>query len=135
MKKILKIIFNQFYVWACKNNFANSPHLSAMYFLGLILFFNLLGLISLARLILGYNFLFIKRYDFRVIIVLATITLLIYLLYVKNKKYLIFYDEYCLFTEKKKKSMNFITILYIVFSIILSFGVAICIGLHKKGIL
>lgn len=133
MSKFLKIIFNQFFVWACKYNFANSPHLSAMYFLGFSLIFNILGIISLARLSLGYKYLNINQNKIIFIIGLSIITFIIYISYVKNKKYLGYFDEYNHKSKIIKQKENAVTIGYIIFSIILFLGIAFIVGLFERG--
>ncbi|MBS1758200.1 MAG: hypothetical protein JSU03_13075 [Bacteroidetes bacterium] len=132
--KYFETIFNQFYVWACKYNFANSPHLSAMYFLGFSLFFNLWSITNLIRLLMGLNFFQFEKCKYIIFIGLAVITLVIYFLYIKNKKYLIIYKEYSLKSKSLKIKFNYITIGYIFFSIVLFFGVAFFAGLHKRGV-
>lgn len=135
MKFFFKTIFNQFYVWGLKLNFANSPHLSAMYFLAFILTFNFIGITILIRLFLGYTEVTVQLIYPELFVFLLGLILMIYFLHVKNGNYLVFYNKYLKKTVREQRKMKIFTYLYILFSIFLSYGVAIYIGMVRKGVL
>ncbi len=133
MNKLFKIIFNQFYVWALKYNFAKEPQFSAMYFFSLLLSLNCLGLYLLIKLTYGYY-----ETKFPTLTLVISCILIMFIInktYVKNKEYLKEYKSFQFKSYTKRKNSIYITIAYVFISIILSFGVAILLGLSKKGVL
>ena len=130
MFRFLKVIFYQFYQWGCKYNFANSPDLSAMYMQSLLLTFNLFSLHVLINLILGNTYKPIpSRTEFFIILIITTF--IIYLFFIRNKSYLEYNNQFAMITKKQKMITVLFTIIYILFSLLLFFGIAIYIGLHK----
>lgn len=135
MNRFLKIVYTQFYKWGCDWNFANSPHLSAMYMLSLFLMTNV-GALSMPVLALfGFDPLYLMRTMLLVFVVLPVITLGIYLLYTKDKKYLRLFEDYKKRTPAQRNRNRWISVFYVVFSILLFFGVALVTGLKKRGLL
>lgn len=125
-----KKIFYQFYVWGCKYNFANTPHLSAMYMLAMLLTLAFYGIYNMVF------FLFTHKISNSTLSIafplLALITLIIYVCYTKGKKYELIFKEFKNKSEKEKKNIRYISIAFILISIFLSFGTAIFIGYLKK---
>lgn len=137
MSKILDIVFNQFYVWACRYNFANTPQLSAMYMLGLILFSNLITFICFIGMPLGF-FIFNSFGDHiivAVIIGLTITTLPIYLIYIKSKRYLDLCKDYEQKSPQKKRKFKYFTIAFIIISVVLFLVSALISGMYARGVL
>lgn len=135
MNQILKKIFFQFYVWGSKYNFANTPHLSAMYMLSLLLTIDLLTLIMLICLTFGYDDMSFLKSKPLLILLLAIVTGIVYFSYTRNNKYLIIYKEFNSSDPTSKKNIKIISILFIVFTLIIIFFVAFVFSLFKRNIL
>ena len=135
MNKLLKSIFYQFYVWACKYNFANSPHLSAMYMLSLFLSINIACLSMIVNFLLGYDEMFLLKSRSLIILILFVMITIIYFLYTKDKRYILLFKEFDSKSPIQKKYIRHFTIFYLAVSIILFFLVAFVLGLHHRGIL
>jgi hypothetical protein len=134
MNKFLKIIFAQFYVWGCKYNFANSPHLSAMYMLSLLLTINVGCLSMMLLAVIGYNdFVYFLKSKTLFLSALVIITATIYLLYTRNKKYLVVFNEFDSSTVKQKKKYMLVSILYVVITVLLFFLTAFLLGVRQRG--
>ena len=129
---MFKVIFYKLYVWACKYNFANSPHLSAMYMLSLLLFLNLLGLVSLVKLIAeGDGYVFFNN-TVGIIILMLILFFIINYAFIRNGRYKTFCAEFDLKPSKQRKMMSLFTFIYIIFSVALPFGIAIYIGYYRN---
>jgi hypothetical protein len=133
MNRFLKIVFTQFYKWGCDWNFANTPHLSAMYMLSLLLMINVGALSMPVLAFFGSDPLYLLKTKLLVILVLPVITLAIYLLYTKDKKYLRLFEDYESRTPAQRKWYRRISVFFIVFTLLLFFGVALVMGLKKRG--
>jgi preprotein translocase subunit SecG len=121
----MKLIFYTLYRWACKYNFWDTPHLSAMYFLSLFILINILSIYGLvAKVFLGYSSTLPQINKIFYILFLAIIVLIVYLLFVRNKKYLAIASR---FEEKdnfSKRKTNTITVTYIIVTILFLFALA-----------
>jgi hypothetical protein len=134
MNTFLKIIYAQFYSWGCRWNFANSPHLSAMYLLSLLLTLNVGTFTMMLLWFLGFrNFGLFFQPNFIILIVLAIVTFLIYMLYTRNKKYLIISQAFNSKPPSVKRKYTLITVLYIVITLLLLYGVAVILGMLERG--
>ncbi len=118
----MKLLFCTFYRWARKFDFWGTPHLSAMYLLGLLLTFNLITVIEYSKILTGspnaplsFNKVFVG------ILVLVS-SFMIYLVFVRNKKYEAISKEYESSENYNLSRDNFITILYITLTILLLFS-------------
>jgi hypothetical protein len=134
MNRFLKIVFYQFYYWGCKYNFANSPHLSAMYMLSLLLTINA-GCLSMIFLsVIGFDdFVYLLNSKILTLCVLAIITTIIYLLYTRHKKYLDIFNEFNSCSLDQKKKFKLISTMYIVLTLLFFFLMAFLLGVHKRG--
>lgn len=135
MNKLLKIIFSQFYKWGCQYNFANSPHLSAMYMLSLLLTINVLFLSGLYEFFFNSNFIGLEDSKTGLLLVLGFITSLIYFHFIKDEKYKKNYTEFLKKTEREKRKYAYVAISYVLLSVILVFVGVFLLGLRKKGLL
>jgi hypothetical protein len=61
------------------------------------------------------------------------LTLAIYLLYTKDEKYLRLFEDYEGGTAAQRKWYRRIAVFYFVFTLLLFFGVALVMGLKKRG--
>lgn len=130
MNQFFKKIFYQFYVWGCRYNFANTPHLSAMYMLSLLLTFGLMGILHLISFLLTKTNSDISMVMAFTVVVL--ITFIIYECYTKKEKYKLIYKEFKDVSEKEKRNIQYISLTFILVSLFLFFGTAILIGQLKK---
>jgi hypothetical protein len=122
---LINIIFCKFYEWARRLNYWDTPHLSAMYFLSLLLYLNMLSLFVIIKLIFGYAAELPRMGIVGIIGLLAGVTFLVYLIYIRKKRYLMLGSSVCGSIENKKKAKyNLIVIAYIIFSVLLFFGLA-----------
>lgn len=117
----MKVIFYSLYKWAKKANYWDSPYYSALLFLSFFIFLNLLSLYVVCKIVLGDS---PKLTGSKIIYVClyAIINLIVYWLYVRNGRYHKIEKFYDKKDNLNKQRWNLIAIIYIVFSIVVFFG-------------
>lgn len=118
----MKLIFYTFYRWSWIF-YTSAPHLTAMYFLSLCVSLNIVSIINYIKVAFGYSPR-ITEHMAAYLLLLGIIAGLNYLIYVKDKKYIII-DNY--FQQKanfNKVKSNIITTVYVVITILLFFSLA-----------
>ena len=118
----MKLIFYTLYRWASRYNYWDTPHLSALYFLSLFVTFNILSVYVYIKIILGYSPGLLEYNKIIYIALFVIITAIIYLLYVKNKKYHIIANKYKENKNFKKSKANALTIIYLIVTLSLFFS-------------
>jgi hypothetical protein len=131
MNQFLKRIFYQFYVWGCKYNFANSPHLSAMYMLSLLVTLNLMSVLIIIGFLFGYRDMFFLKSKLLVVSMLVVVTTLIYFLYTRKKKYIRIFNEFDSQSPVIKKNIRLASIFFIGFTILILYGMAFIVSINK----
>lgn len=134
MNQFLKKVYYQFYVWGCRYNFANSPHLSAMYMLSLLLTIDVLSVIMLVKILSGDDKLAFLTSIPMLLSLLVTVTAIIYFSYTRNKKYLVIFNKYNSSTSVLKRRIKVTAITFVVFSIVTIYLVAFILSLYNRGI-
>jgi hypothetical protein len=104
-----------------------------MYMLSLLLMVDVGALSMPVLAFFGFDPLYLLNNKLLVILILPVITLAIYLLYTKDKKYLRLFEDYEGGTAAQRKWYRWITVFYVVFSLLLFFGVSLIMGLKKRG--
>ncbi len=127
-----KLIFCQFYEWACKHNYANSPELSAMYLLSFLITINAWSVIMLLSMALRYDAMLFFTTLLIPFLVLAAVSAIIYFLYTKNKKYLVIYRDFSNKYSKVKKRAGLISVVYVLFTVFLFLAIAFIDRVHQR---
>jgi F0F1-type ATP synthase membrane subunit a len=121
----MKLIYYTLYRWAQKYNFWDTPQLSAMYFLSLFVFINILSLYGIiAKGLLKYSSSIPQISKIYYILFLAIIVFIVYILYVQRNKYLIITSKFEKTSDFNKRKANTITVGYIIITIVLSLALA-----------
>jgi|SRR5450432_2513475 len=105
-----------------------------MYMLSLLLTINAGCLSMILLAVLGYNdFTYFLKSKILSLSMLVIITSTIYLLYTRNKKYLVVYNEFDSSTKEQKIKYKLISILYVSITLLLFFLTAFLLGVRQRG--
>jgi len=125
MKLVFYTLYRWFHGW-------NSPELSAMYLLGIVAWMLVINILQLIRIALGYQIFNLGKHFLLTFILFAIITLIIYFIYVRKRKF-IEIDNYYSNKETFINTMgNIITVLYLLLTIVLFFGIPLVMNLSRQ---
>lgn len=119
----MKLIYYTLYRWSFLFEFSGAQAYWAMSFLAIFVNFNVVTLLELINKISGNSTSISEIGIIGIVLICAIVISVLYLMFVKNKKYLEIEKEF----EKKGKQIlkgNIITLLYLIFSFVSPFGLA-----------
>lgn len=128
---VIRRIYFQFYVWGCRYNYANSPELSAMYMIALLLTLDCVGLELLFHLVVGSK-VTLREHKLIYLFICAIFAFIIYIMYVKSGKYKIIETQFKEKSVKERRKILILSCTFILFSILFPTGIAIFIGYILK---